>query len=136
MVQGYFYIAASLAKFKRSLLSRLVTVQRICSLHYAWDKRNGPQRFKKFFYGNLRGLQNATLLRGELQIMLQHAECAEALNSLKFNLYFVCGLHTSKPPSVICHILRSVPLRTFQTSFPILPILFSEIIVSGGTQTS
>jgi len=80
----------------------------------------------------LFGLQNATLLRGEIQRMFQHFQCAEALNSLKFNVKSVCGCAYFKA-CVICQIRGSVLLQTFQTAFRFLPILFSQIIVSGGT---
>ena len=37
------------SKVKRSLLSRLVSAQRVCSLHNAGDEHNGLRRFKNSF---------------------------------------------------------------------------------------
>jgi hypothetical protein len=103
LAQEYIYIAVSLAMIQRSLLSRLLSVQRICSQPDAGDTHNGPQRFKKLYYGKY------------LAYKMQHyceenfRECFSA-----FNVNSVCGCAYFK--AMLCYL----PNTSFDstTNFP------------------
>jgi len=101
LAQGYFYIAVSLPKLS-------------VRCYLALYRHKGyvvciTQGMNITDFGDLKillwkplSLQNATLWRGELERMFQHIQCAEALNSLKFNVNFLCGCAYFK--AALCYL--------------------------------